>query len=131
MVPEASPNPVNQVVFRPADLLDLTSQLSRTGSASPTGRLSLRQVGDARKHNLQILHEVYAPGADTGDTMLEHASCEGGIVISGEIELTVGNHVYQLRSGDSFIFDSREPHRLRNVTDLPAVVVSACTPPFL
>ena len=129
--PEASSNWVNQVVFRPDDLMDLTSQLSRTGGAEPSGRLSLRQVGNARLHNLQILHETYAPGADTGDTMLEHASSEGGIVISGEIELTVGDRAYKLRAGDSFIFDSRQPHRFRNVTRSPATLISACTPPYL
>jgi transcriptional regulator with XRE-family HTH domain len=129
--PDAASNRAGQVAFRPADLLDLTSLLSRSGGASPRGRLSLRQVGDARRHNLQILHEVYAPGADTGDTMLEHESSEGGIVISGEIELTVGDKVYRLRAGDSFIFDSRQPHRFRNAARSPATVISACTPPYL
>jgi mannose-6-phosphate isomerase-like protein (cupin superfamily) len=129
--PDAAPNQADTVVFRNADLADLSSKLMRTGGASSRGRLSLRQVGDARRHNLQILHEVYAPGADTGETMLEHESSEGGIVLSGEIELTVGDEVHRLRAGDSFIFDSRRPHRFRNVTRSPATVISACTPPYL
>jgi len=129
--PEGDSTRIHQVAFAPDELTDLTSRLSRTGGAEPTGRLSLRQVGDARQHNLQILHEVYAPGADTGDAMLEHASAEGGIVIAGEIELTVGDRVYTLRAGDSFIFDSRQPHRFRNVAGSPATVISACTPPYL
>jgi mannose-6-phosphate isomerase-like protein (cupin superfamily) len=93
--------------------------------------ITLKQVGDARLHNLQILHETYEPGADTGEELLEHPANEGGIVIAGELEITVGDKVSVLKAGDSFLFDSRQPHRFRNISDRPAIVVSACTPPYL
>ncbi|BCM87929.1 cupin domain-containing protein [Methylobacterium indicum] len=111
--------------FEANGLIDLTSRIR-----SP-GYLSLRQVGDAKAHNLQILHEVYGPGADTGEVLLQHASSEGGIVIEGEIEVTVGHLVRILRAGESYLFDSRTPHRFRNVSSATAVVISACTPPYL
>lgn len=95
------------------------------------GEVSFRQVGDARRHNLQVLHERYAPGADTGRTMLRHESEEGGVVIEGEIELTVGHHRRRLGPGDGYLFDSRQPHRFRNVGDKDCVIISACTPPYL
>jgi transcriptional regulator with XRE-family HTH domain len=120
----------DRIIFTPAELVDLTSRLYRDDIDS-AGRLSLRQVGDARAHNLQILQEHYAPGADTGPTMLEHVSHEGGIVIAGEIELTVDDQVRILKAGDSYLFDSRRPHRFRNISDRPAEIISACTPPYL
>nr|WP_185985711.1 cupin domain-containing protein [Aureimonas mangrovi] len=120
-----------KVVFRPSELIDLTSQLYRLNGGNKVGKISLRQVGHARSHNLQILHEHYEPGADTGPTMLEHASHEGGVVISGELELTVGDQVQILKAGDAYLFDSRTPHRFRNVHDRPCEVVSACSPPYL
>lgn len=130
--PEPAPQALDQVFFRPRDLIDLTSRLSRRrNGASTSGLLSLRQVGDARAHNLQILHEIYEPGADTGETMLEHDSSEGGIVISGELEVTVDKQVQMLKAGDSFLFSSRKPHRFRNTSDRSTIVVSACTPPYL
>lgn len=118
------------VFFRPQDLRDLTTRIysAREGAA---GRITFLQVGDARAHNLQILHERYEPGADTGEAMLEHAASEGGIVISGEIEVTVGGRTAVLKTGDSYLFHSTEPHRFRNASDRDAVVVSACTPPYL
>lgn len=118
------------VFFRPADLRDLTSLLP---GAAPgrKGRIQLMQVGDARTHNLQILYERYEPGADTGKSMLEHAGTEGGVVISGMIELTVGGQTTVLHTGDSYLFASSIPHRFRNTGDQDAVVVSACTPPYL
>lgn len=113
------------------ELIDLTSKLSATTSAEPRGGLAFRQVGDARRHNLQILHEVYEPQADTGETLLQHFSSEGGIVIAGELEVTVGDDVRVLKPGDSYLFDSRIPHRFRNLSDERTIVISACTPPYL
>lgn len=123
----------SEVFFRSGELRDLTSHVHGGGKDAAGGPalMELRQVGDARAHNLQILHERYAPGADTGESMLEHASHEGGVVIEGELELTVGDRVRLLRAGDAYLFDSRIPHRFRNVSDRPCEVVSACTPPWL
>ena len=39
---------------------------------------------------MSILHERYAPNADTGEEMLTHAGEEGGVIVKGKIELTVG-----------------------------------------
>jgi mannose-6-phosphate isomerase-like protein (cupin superfamily) len=114
--------------FRQGDFLDLTSGLYH---GDETTRVTMRQVGDARRYGLQILHERYEPGADTGESMLEHAAQEGGIVTRGAIELTVDGQVTLLSAGDGYLFDSRRPHRFRNIGDEPAELISACTPPYL
>ncbi len=110
--------PETRVFFR-------ASELSRLSE----GKISLRQVGDARGRSLQILHERYAPGADTGSAMLRHESEEGGIVLSGRIEVTVGDLRRVLETGDAYYFDSRTPHRFRNLGDIACEIVSACAPP--
>jgi transcriptional regulator with XRE-family HTH domain len=120
----------DKIFFAATELTDLTSRVVPRGRGA-AGRMAFRQVGDARAHDLQILHERYEPGADTGPTMLEHPSREGGVVISGEIELTVGDQVRRLKAGEAYLFDSRIPHRFRNVGKEPCEVVSACTPPYL
>lgn len=108
-----------RVFFQAADLVELAG-----------GRVSYRQVGrDLSGRAMQILHERYTPGADTGPTPLTHTGEEGGIVISGEVELSVGDDRRTLRPGDAYYFDSRIPHRFRNVGPGEAVIVSACTPP--
>ncbi|MCA1941006.1 MAG: cupin domain-containing protein [Caenispirillum bisanense] len=119
--------PREKIVFKPSDLVQLTTEIGKAGK----GRVLYRQVGDLRNRTLQILHETYEPGADTGRTMLQHASEEGGIVISGRFELTVGDQKDILEPGDSYLFDSRQPHRFRNPFDEPCVIISACTPPYL
>lgn len=94
------------------------------------GGLSLRQVGDdLRDCSLQILSERYEPGADTGRVFLSHDGEEGGVIIRGRVEVTVGEQRRTLTAGDAYCFPSRIPHRFRNVGDEPAEAVSACTPP--
>ena len=108
-----------RVFFRAGDLVEIAG-----------GRVSYRQVGrDLSGRALQILHERYAPGADTGATPLTHAGEEGGIVIAGQVELTIGDDRRVLTSGDAYYFDSRIPHRFRNAGPDDAIIVSACTPP--
>ncbi|RKS91530.1 XRE family transcriptional regulator [Sphingosinicella microcystinivorans] len=94
------------------------------------GHVSYRQVGRSMSgRKLQMLDECYKPGSDTGRIPLSHDGEEAGIIICGQIEVTVGNERRVLGPGDAYSFDSRIPHRFRCVSDVPARVVSACTPP--
>ena len=126
--PEAAPS--NAPFFTPDEFKDLTSRIY-SDHGEPVGQMALKQVGNAREHGLQIMHETYEPGADTGEEMLCHPASEGGIVIAGELEVIVGDNARILKAGDAYLFNSREPHRFRNVSDRVAIVVSACTTPYL
>ena len=125
-LPEGPEDPV----FFPA--AELTEIAGRHGGApgEPDGLISYRQVGcDLSGRALRILHERLAPGADTGPTALSHAGEEGGVVIRGRVELTIGPRRRILGPGDAYYFQSRLPHRFRVVGEEPAEIVSACTPP--
>jgi transcriptional regulator with XRE-family HTH domain len=101
-------------------------ELSEIGS----GPISYLQVGsDLSEGQLQILYERYQPGADTGQSMLSHDAEEGGIVLQGRLEVTVGDRVQVLTTGDAYRFNSRLRHRFRNAGSEECLVVSACTPP--
>ena len=114
--------------FRADELHELSPQkLFRSFGAAE--KITLRQVGNVAHAALQMLHERYEPGADTGVERYTHESEEAGIVVSGQIELTVGEDVAVLGAGDAYLFDSRVPHRFRNPGDAPCILISACTPP--
>lgn len=98
-------------------------------SPSAAGQVALRQLGRVEDHALQVLHETYPPGADTGPELLSHEGEEAGIVTEGAIEVTVDGAVRVLEKGDGYLFDSRLPHRFRNCGDAVCEIVSACTPP--
>jgi transcriptional regulator with XRE-family HTH domain len=111
------------------------SELTNIGTPSVLGpnatdqMLTLLRVGPAGKHALMMLHEVYKPGADTGPQLYSHESVEAGIVIAGQIKITVGDEEATLGPGDAYLFDSRRPHRFRNPGAETCILVSACTPP--
>jgi transcriptional regulator with XRE-family HTH domain len=107
------------VVYRSVDLVEIGG-----------GKISYRQVGHHLVgRSIQILHEHYQPGADTGKLALEHSGEEGGVVIRGRLELTVGSERHVLGPGDAYYFDSSRPHHFRNVGTECCEVVSACSPP--
>ena len=102
------------------------SELSEISS----GPISYLQVGsDLSGSQLQILYERYKPGADTGQSMLSHDAEEGGIILQGRLEVTVGEQVQTLSAGDAYRFSSNLPHRFRNTGNEDCLIVSACTPP--
>ncbi len=91
--------------------------------------ISYRIIGLDHPHrSIQFLCETYCVGADSGE-MLTHIAQETGYVVSGQIELTVGDATRVLNKGDGYYFDSREFHRFRNVGSTKAEIVSAITPP--
>ena len=94
------------------------------------GQVELRLVaGERRQRAMSVMHETYAPGADTGDDMLSHEGEEGGVVVKGSVEVTVGGKRCMLGPGDAYYFDSTLPHRFRNPGDEECVIISANTPP--
>jgi transcriptional regulator with XRE-family HTH domain len=94
------------------------------------GPISYRQVGRSLfGRRLQILDECYQPGADTGRIPLTHDGEEGGVIISGTLEITVDGERRVLGPGDAYSFSSQRPHRFRCLGDQPVRVISACTPP--
>ncbi len=85
--------------------------------------VSLRLVAAKRPNRaMTIMHERYRPKADTGGDMLSHKGEEGGIILTGNIELTVGGQSRVLGPGDAYYFASAVPHRFRNVGDEPCEI---------
>lgn len=85
--------------------------------------------GSTKGRAIQILHEYYQPGSDTGESMLRHLGEEGGIVIKGCIELTIGDNKKILHTGDGYYFSSQIPHRFANTSEELCEIISANSPP--
>jgi transcriptional regulator with XRE-family HTH domain len=114
------PGVASEVFYRAENLTEIS------GGAG----ISYRQIGSAKAgHALQILNETYAVGADTGLIMLQHEGEEGGVILSGRLEVTVGEQTRVLSAGDAYYFNSRQPHRFRNIGNEICTLVSACSPP--
>lgn len=109
----------DRIFFRAAELTEIAD-----------GGVSFRQVG-ANLHNkaIQLLRECYQPGAGTGRHAITHEGEECGIVLSGRLEVTVGDETEVLRAGDAYYFRSDRPHRFHNPGNQPCELITACSPP--
>src|SRR3954468_17122045 len=72
-------------------------------------------------HDTDFLLVTYdAEGASSeGNRSMRHSGREYGLVLSGQLEVTVGFDHYVLGPGDSISFDSTVPHHLSNLGDEP------------
>ena len=71
----------------------------------------------------------YEPGASTGDDCYEHEGEEAGIILEGQLELTIDGERFILNKGDSFSFPSSLGHRFANPSEHDeTLVVWANTP---
>jgi transcriptional regulator with XRE-family HTH domain len=71
---------------------------------------------------IDFLHVNYEPGgaSNANGALVRHAGREYGIVLTGQLDVTVGFETYRLGPGDSISFSSDEPHLLANNSNAPA-----------
>ncbi len=76
---------------------------------------------------LEMLLSVIEPGSDSD--FYSHDGAEAGYVLSGTMDLWIGESYFRLEAGDSFSFKSTTPHRCANPGKVAAQVVWIITPP--
>ena len=77
--------------------------------------------------SFELIRSVFAPGARR-EVMEPRPTEDGGFVVSGTLELTIGAKTFDLSAGDSFQFN-RQPYGWANKTDREAVVIWVIAPP--
>ena len=103
------------VVTRERERAEL--KLWRTGISKQL----LSPAGSDGRLNLFLVQ--MEPGGSTGDELYTHDGEEAGLVLDGEMTLTVDAETWTLKTGDSFRFASRRPHRFSNPSDAQKAVV--------
>ncbi len=94
------------------------------------GGVSYRQIGgNLADKAIQFLKERYEPGAGTGRHDIQHEGEECGLILSGQLTVTVGDESRVLNPGDAYYFRSDQPHSFENRHNEPCELISACTPP--
>ena len=81
----------------------------------------LSPAGTENRLNLFLVH--LEPGGNTGDELYTHDGEEAGLVLEGEMTLTVDAETWSLKTGDSFRFASRRTHRFSNPAENAKAVV--------
>jgi len=69
---------------------------------------------DDPSRGYELAENRYEPGTASNRAPLHHQGYEFGLVIEGQLEVTVGGRVHVARTGDAIQLDSSQPHRFRN-----------------
>lgn len=109
---EAAPTPVVQRID------------SRAALALDSG-VTWERLTAAHDPHVDFLMATYPPGSSSSgsEKLVRHSGREYGVVLSGQLEVSVGFEKYLLGPGDSCSFDSNEPHRLANPGDEDATAI--------
>jgi transcriptional regulator with XRE-family HTH domain len=80
--------------------------------------------------NLEVFTAEFVPGGSTGDEPYTHGDSEELVVVlSGRIQLQLGERLFELETGDSIDYLSSTPHRVANAGDDVAEVMWIISPP--
>ncbi|MGR3570952.1 helix-turn-helix domain-containing protein [Brevirhabdus sp.] len=77
--------------------------------------------------SFEVVHSTFQPGAAMA-APVSRPTQEVGFVVSGTLELWIGDHAFTLGAGDSFRIRGQS-YRWANSTDTPTVVIWVISPP--
>jgi len=90
---------------------------------------TLEDLGvDVSGHAVEPFVVTLEPNADSGAHPIVHTGHEFVFCLQGRIEYMVEERAYLLEPGDSLLFESRLPHRWRNVAAAPAQAILVLCP---
>lgn len=97
----------------------------------PRGKIRAQlMVSKLSGKTMEPLYTIIEPGGDTSDPYHHGENGEEfGVIIKGELLLTVDDEEYHLKAGDSFYFETHRPHRWANPGDITTEIVWVISPP--
>jgi mannose-6-phosphate isomerase-like protein (cupin superfamily) len=82
-------------------------------------------------HRLQVFSVKLEPGERSSEEALQHSSEEFMLVLSGALEVHLGDKEFHLEAGDTIHYSATLPHLLRAVGDTPTEFIVVNTPPVI
>ena len=87
------------------------------------GYLSKELLSPRGPKNLQFMILHIPPKGTSGDQPMSYPAEKGGMILQGALYLRVGAEEALLTEGDSFLFESNNPHSFRNPRDTEAKIL--------
>ena len=92
-------------------------------------RMVIHVPGEQTDKQFSLIEGFMPPGGDSGLHVHEHTD-ESLYLISGELEMTIGNLQFTLQPGESYFAPRNMPHRLRNTGKEVARAIAIDTPGY-
>lgn len=81
-------------------------------------------------NHMEVFVGNLGPGGNTGREPHSHGVSEELILVSeGEVDVTIGEEVFQLTKNQSIAFTSNKPHKVQETAGEPAVIMWIIAPP--
>lgn len=97
----------------------------------PMGMLEDYLLTPSTARRLQIIYCVVGPGEGSGEERYTHVADEECVVVlSGCLEVSIGDETYTLNSGDALLLDPKNQHGFHNPGPEPATMLWVQTPPL-
>lgn len=108
-----------------ASAIPLVQRADSRASLELDSGVTWQRLTASHDPDVDFLFAIYEVGGSSSSNhkLVRHSGREYGIVLTGELEVTVGFEAYRLGPGDSVSFDSQEPHRLANRAEVPATAI--------
>jgi len=120
--------PMSMEVFFTSDEPQQQQVFYKAGDLPNMGQgcIIKRLVGfNHEQRSMSLLHETYPPACDTGPSVQVSEGEQAGIIITGELEVTVDGRVQVLTEGDAYYVTAAQPFRFRNVSNRTCIVVTS------
>lgn len=85
-------------------------------------------VPTAQKYQMEPLLVVLQPHQSLEEDK-PHDGEEFGYLISGRLNLYLGDKIYRVKAGESFYYPAKKKHRIENPANRPARLIWVSTPP--
>ena len=92
------------------------------------GRTITWLIPNCQKNDMEPIILELEPGGKAQDDE-PHAGEEFGYVLSGTVQIIIGNHKYKAKKGESFYFAADEDHTITNIGNTAAKILWISTPP--
>lgn len=122
---------VSMLASHGAQRAEEAGKIVRSGQRRPIGSRVSGLVEELLSPDLtddfEMVHSTFEPHSQIGETVTRPTQ-EVGYVISGKLDLVIGNTRFTVHPGDSFRIKG-EPFRWENPYDTPAVAIWVIAPP--
>lgn len=97
----------------------------------PSGKYEMEflSTGSSRKKMQPLLLSLES-GAETPGGLITHKGEKFLLILSGSLEVVVGDEKHSLKAGDSIHFKSTIPHKIANRGKTKSVAVTVTYPPY-
>lgn len=127
---ETAPNQVNNSPVAPSNKPSPVVHINERKMLSPGKGVTFYLLNPDLSGPIEFIYNIYEPGSNTGLQQYSHPGSECGLVLKGELLVTIEDESYLLKEGDSITFESNRPHSKSNLGKEPCLCVWANNPPW-